>query len=212
MPSLRRPTVIEVAGVSVPTKDIDGCRRSHLALLDRIDGLTDEQARSASQLPDWTVGHVLTHLARNGDSVVRRLEGAARGETVDQYPGGYAGRASEIAVGAGRSAAELVADVEASAARLEDCCTTLPADAWDRPTRDVSGAERPANTLMLSRWREIEVHHADLGLGYTPADWPDELVAAWLPRELERLPKRADPKQLLAWAIGRSPAPALSNW
>ncbi|HEY5244074.1 MAG TPA: maleylpyruvate isomerase N-terminal domain-containing protein, partial [Acidimicrobiales bacterium] len=88
--------------MSVPTKDIDGCRRSHLALLDRIGGLTDEQARSASQLPDWTVGHVLTHLARNGDSVVRRLEGAARGETVDQYPGGYAGRASEIAVGAGR--------------------------------------------------------------------------------------------------------------
>jgi maleylpyruvate isomerase len=212
MPSLRRPTVIEVAAVSVPTKDIDGCRRSHLALLDRIGGLTDEQARSASQLPDWTVGHVLTHLARNGDSVVRRLEGAARGETVDQYPGGYAGRASEIAVGAGRPAAGIVADVEASAARLDDCCASLPTDAWDRPTRDVSGAERPANTLMLSRWREIEVHHADLGLGYTPADWPDELVAAWLPRELERLPKRADPKQLLAWAIGRSPAPALSNW
>ncbi|HEX4081367.1 MAG TPA: maleylpyruvate isomerase N-terminal domain-containing protein, partial [Acidimicrobiales bacterium] len=96
--------------MSVPTKDIDGCRRSHLALLDRIAGLTDEQARSASQLPDWTVGHVLTHLARNGDSVVRRLEGAARGETVDQYPGGYAGRASEIAVGAGRPATELVTD------------------------------------------------------------------------------------------------------
>ena len=65
---------------------------------------------------------------------------------------------------------------------------------------------------MLSRWREIEVHHADLGLGYTPADWPDDLVAAWLPRELERLPKRADPKQLLAWVIGRGPAPVLSNW
>ena len=212
MPSPRPPTVIEVAAVSAPTKDIDGCRRSYRALVDHIGGLTDEQARSASQLPDWTVGHVLTHLARNADSVVRRLEGAARDEVVDQYPGGYASRASEIAVGAGRPAVELVADVEASAARLEDCCATLPADAWDRPTRDVSGAERAANTLMLTRWREIEVHHADLGLGYTPADWPDDLVAAWLPRELERLPKRADPKQLLAWAIGRGPAPTLSNW
>ncbi len=212
MPSPRRLTVIEVAAVSVPIKDIDGCRRSHRVLLDRIDGLTDEQARSASQLPDWTVGHVLTHLARNADSVVRRLEGAARGEIVDQYPGGYAGRASEIAVGAGRSAAALVADVQASAARLEDGCATLPADAWDRPTRDVSGAERQANTLMLTRWREVEVHHADLGLGYTPADWPDELVAAWLPRELDRLLKRADPKQLLAWVVGRGEAPALSNW
>lgn len=192
--------------------DIDGCRRSHQTLLDRIAGLTDTQARAASRLPDWTVGHVLTHIARNADSVVRRLDGAARCEVVDQYPGGYAGRAADIAEGAGRPAAELVADVRDSALRLEERCATVPREAWDRPTRDVSGAERPAHTMLFTRWREVEVHHADLGLGYTAADWPQDLVAAWLPRELVRLPKRTDPNQLLAWVIGRGPAPVPGNW
>jgi maleylpyruvate isomerase len=192
--------------------DIDGCRYAHRALLDDIAGLTDEQAWSASLLPDWTIGHVLTHLARNADSVTRRLESALQGETVDQYLGGYAGRASDIAGGAGRQASELVADVRESAARLESLVADLPDQVWDRPTRDVSGAERPAHTLMLSRWREVEVHHTDLGLGYSPADWPEGLVSAWLPRELERLPKRTDQRALLAWAIGRSPPPVLGKW
>ena len=198
--------------MSVPTVDIEGCRRSHQVLLERLAGLTEDQARAPSLLPDWTVGHVLTHIARNADSVVRRLEGAVRGVIVDQYPGGYAGRAAEIAAGANRSPSELLEDVAESATHLEAVCLSIPEAAWERPTRDVTGAERPARTMMLSRWREIEVHHADLGLGYGPADWPDGLIAAWLPRELERLPQRTDPSLLLAWAIGRAEAPTLPAW
>ncbi|MGH9108402.1 MAG: maleylpyruvate isomerase N-terminal domain-containing protein [Acidimicrobiales bacterium] len=196
----------------MPTVDIEGCRRAHRVLLDRIAGLSDSKAREASLLPDWTVGHVLTHLARNAESVVRRLEGAVRGEIVDQYPGGYAGRAAEIAAGAGRPAADLVKDVAETAGHLEAACLAAPDAAWDRPTRNVSGAERPARTMMLARWREVEVHHADLGLGYGSADWPDGLVRACLTRELERLPQRTDPKVLLAWLIGRQDPPDLSNW
>jgi hypothetical protein len=30
--------------------------------------------------------------------------------------------------------------------------------------------------LLFVRWREVCVHHADLGLGYTWADWDDEYV------------------------------------
>jgi len=198
--------------VSVPTREIGGCRRAHRVLLDSLGGLTTAQARSPSLLPDWTVGHVLTHLARNADSFTRRLEGAARGEVVDQYPGGYAGRAADIAAGAGRAAAELVADVADSALRLEAAWVAMPEDAWDRPTRDVSGAEQPAGATVFRRWREVEVHHADLGLGFTPADWSDELVTIWLPRQLERLPNRTDAKALLAWTIGRGPAPGLGPW
>lgn len=181
-------------------------------LLAGIDSLTDGQARAPSLLPDWTVGHVLTHLARNADSVTRRLEGAARGEVVDQYPGGYAGRTADIAGGAGRSAAELVADVRETAYRMEAACTAMPEEAWSRLTRAVSGAERPARTTVFSRWREVVVHHTDLGLGYTTDEWPDELVAAWLPHQLDRLARRTDPKALLAWTIGRVPAPTLGPW
>lgn len=198
--------------MSAPTLEIAACRRAHQALLADLETLTGEQARSASLLPDWTVGHVLTHIARNADSVTRRLEGAARGEVVEQYPGGYAGRTADIAWGAGRTADELVADVRDTALRLEGVCVALPDGAWDRPTLDVSGAERPARTTMFSRWREVVVHHSDLGLGYTVSDWPADLVSEWLPRELERLSKRTDPSSLLAWIIGRGEPPTLGPW
>jgi len=195
-----------------PTTEIEGCRRSHARLLSRLAGLDDATARQPSLLPGWSVGHVLTHLARNGDSVVRRLEGAARGEVVDQYVGGPAGRAAEIEAGAGRPAGELVEDVATSAARLDQVAGAFPDDAWGRLTRDVSGEERPAATTLFSRWREVEVHHADLGLGYTPADWPPELVVRWLPAELAVLGERADPTELLVWVLGRGPAPTLGPW
>lgn len=198
--------------MSVPTVDIDGCRRSHQVLLDRIVGLTDGQARAPSLLPDWTVGHVLTHIARNADSVIRRLEAAVRGQIVDQYPGGYAARAAEIAAGALRPASDLVDDVAETATRLEAVCLSIPEAAWERSTRGVSGAERPARTMMLERWREVEVHHADLGLGYEPIDWPQGLIDVWLPRELERLPQRTDRSSLLAWIVGRGEPPALPSW
>ena len=89
-----------------PREWIEGCRRAQSALLVDLEGLTDEEARRPSSLEGWTVGHLLTHIARNGDSVVRRLEGATRGEVLDQYMGGVDGRASEIEAGAGRPASQ----------------------------------------------------------------------------------------------------------
>ena len=155
---------------------------------------------------------MLTHVARNADSVVRRLEGAAAGEVVDQYPGGAAGRERAIEEGASRPAAELVADVLRSNAEVEAALAAFPPDAWDRLTRSVGGEEVPARAVVFSRWREVEVHHVDLGLGYTPADWPDDLVELWLPRAKEQFLGTADQRDLLAWLVGRGPAPGLAPW
>jgi maleylpyruvate isomerase len=171
--------------------------------------LDEDQARLPSLLPGWTVGHVLTHLARNADSVVRRLEGAARGEVVAQYPGGYEGRAAEIEAGAGRPVAVLVDDVSSSSTAVDEGFERFPSDAWDREAVSVSGFEQPVSVLPFSRWREVEVHLVDLGFGYTPADWPEELVAQWLPQLLSRLPERTDPRSLMAWTLGRGAAPTL---
>jgi maleylpyruvate isomerase len=198
--------------VTVPTQEIEGCRRAHRVLLDDLGELTDAQARSPSLLPDWSVGHVLTHLARNADSCTRRMEGAVRGEIEDQYPGGYAGRAADIAAGSGRSASALVSDVRESIYRLESAWLSAPAEVWSRPGRDVSGAEQPVSNIPGRRWREVEVHHVDLGLGFTVADLSEGLVALWLPRLLARLANRADERSLLAWMIDRGPAPTLGPW
>lgn len=195
-----------------PSIEIAGVARAHAAIAATIDGLTDDVARGPSLLPGWTVGHVLTHVARNADSVVRRLQGAAAGEVVDQYPGGAAGREREIEDGAGRPAAELVADVLRSNAAVQAALATFPADAWERLTRSVGGGEVPVRAVVFSRWREVEVHTVDLGRGYRPADWPGDLVAAWLPRAQEQFLPTADERDLLAWLVGRGPAPRLAPW
>ena len=193
-------------GAGPPTEWIDGCVAAQHALDDALVGLRDEQARAPSLLAGWSVGHVLTHLARNADSVVWRLEGAARGELRDQYPGGLEQRQADIDAGAGRPAAELVADVRMSSAAVERVMHELPDAAWNAPSRTARGVVEPSRDAVLSRWREVVVHHGDLGLG--PVRWPPALVTPWLPRELPRLAERADSECLLAWVIGRGPAPA----
>jgi maleylpyruvate isomerase len=198
--------------VPVPTIELAGCREAHRRLDEAIAALTDADVRRASRLPGWTVGHVLAHLARNADSVVRRLDGAARGEVLAQYVGGVDGRAAEIEAGAGRSAAELIADVRDASARCDEACAAVAPEVWDRPTIGLTGTEAPASFLAFARWREVETHHVDLGLGYEPDRWPDELVARWLPLQLASLPERTAPAALLAWTIGRGPAPELPDW
>ena len=38
----------------------------------------------------------------------------------------------------------------------------------------------PAVTIVATRRREVEIHHADLGASYTHHDWPDDFVAELL--------------------------------
>lgn len=191
---------------------IDGCRRSHDGLRATLARVRDDDVRRPSRLPGWTVGHVLSHLARNADSVVRRLEGAARGEVVDQYPGGASGRATEIDIGATRPAAGLCADVLATSSAVEASIAKMPPAAWSNLTRGVDGDETSADHVVFSRWREVEVHHVDLGLGYEPTRWPPALVDRWLPTVMGDLSDRTSHGALLAWALGRGPAPELQSW
>jgi maleylpyruvate isomerase len=197
-------------GPGPPTEWVEGCVAAQRTLDAAVAGLDDEQARAPSLLEGWSVGHVLTHVARNADSVVWRLEGAALGEVRDQYPGGLAQRRDDIEAGAGRPAADLVADVARTSAAVAAAMAGLAPSAWNARSRTSRGVVETAADAVFSRWREVVVHHGDLGLG--PVVWPSALVAAWLPRELPRLAERADPAQLLAWVIGRGPAPVLEPW
>jgi maleylpyruvate isomerase len=158
-------------------------------------------------------------VARNADSHLRRIDGARANEVVDQYAGGWEGRAADIEAGADRPAAELVADVRETAAALDAAWGALPEEAWGRYTRAVSGTLVVMEALPFSRWREVEVHHVDLGLGFGFEDWPEAFVARELPRALDTVPDRlADPsarRQLCAWLLDRASEPGrleLESW
>ena len=170
--------------------------------------LEDSDVQAPSALPGWSIGHVLTHLARNGDSVVHLSRAVAAGEVADQYPGGAAQRTGDIEAGAGRSAAELVADVRAVNDQIHAAWDTLSDAQWLAGNiRTASAREMPATYLPAMRWREVVVHTSDLGLAAaTWRDWPADFVAAELPGLLELLVARLDEdgsRALVAQLMGR---------
>lgn len=204
----------------IPERHIAWVADAHRRFMESIEAMTDEDVRRPSPLPGWTIGHVLSHVARNADSHVRRTDAARRGVMMDQYDGGYAGREAAIAAGARRPAADIVEDVRRSAGVLEEAWQTVPADAWTRRTRDVSGRERPLFELPSRRWQELEVHMIDLEAGVSHRSWPDEFVIEWLPRTRERMwqqmphdsdPHLEDPRVELAWLYGRLKGPNLPD-
>ena len=186
---------------------VAACRQSHQRLASTVAALDDDTARRPSRLPNWTVGHVLTHLARNADGHRRRLDGALLGREVPRYPGGPPERDSQIEEGAGRTAGELVDDVTTSARRLDETYARAQEAGW--PHADLLAADPwPTTQSPLRRLREVEMHHVDLGLGYEPADWPDLYLDWELPTVLSTLPDRLSDagasRQLLAWLTGRA--------
>lgn len=208
------------AAAPVPQRDLDRVDVAHRRLAAAIVDLDDAQLRRPSLLAGWTVGHVLTHVARNADSHRRRAHAAARGESVDQYPGGYEARAAEIERGAARSAAEVRDDVAGSAEAMRAAWRDVPDDGWEVVSRDVGGRARPLYGLPARRWQELEVHVVDLDVGVTHRDWSPDFVAVWLPvlraSASGRLPAGATlpapgvhDRDALAWLYGRWSRPDL---
>jgi maleylpyruvate isomerase len=217
---------------SVTTYDLAAALAAIPTAQSRLDQtlatLTDDEAHGPSVLPGWTRGHVITHIARHGDASVRLLTGALHDAPAEQYPGGAPARNADIEAGADRPAAALAADVAATNALVNTALDAMTDVAWSRTVQFRHGPS-PATRVPWARWREVEIHHADLGLDrYTIADWPAEFVAAHLPHELGKLGRRVeraveirgvrygegDPVAvdgpdyaLLAWLVGR---PALA--
>jgi maleylpyruvate isomerase len=155
--------------------------------LEALTELSDEDLRAPSLLPGWTRAHVVTHVARNADALAHVLHGAQAGEVRAQYPSEEE-RDAAIQAGAGRSAAELLEDSIAAAGRWHQAAEELHAANLDHLCeRTPGGKSYPARRVPLSRRTEVEVHHADLGIGYTAADWPADFVDALFKRRHREL-------------------------
>jgi maleylpyruvate isomerase len=149
-------------------------------LLASAAALSDADVREPSLLPGWTRGHVLTHVARNGDGLGNLLRWARTGIPTPMYASREARRA-DIETGAGRPAADLAADVQATAIAFAAEAASLPDEAWAAQVQGLTGPPIPGRGALDWRLREVEIHHVDLAAGYRPGDWPEEFVAASLP-------------------------------
>ena len=148
--------------------------------------ITEPDLRAPSLLPGWTRAHVLAHLARNADAMRNLLVGARSGQDHPAYASVEA-RAADIEHGAGQRPGELAEDVAASAMALRTVARQLPDAAWQVPVRILDSAPFPAVQLLIRRLVEVELHHCDLGAGYTPDDWPPAFAAMELAEPMRSL-------------------------
>lgn len=158
--------------------------------------ISDDQARAASRLPGWTRGHVLTHVARNADSLRNLLVWAHTGIETPQYPS-FEAREKGISEGAGRPAAELIDDVEVSAAALAAEAAILADADWAAEVSGMGGNTHPAWYTLWRRLTEVEFHHVDLDAGYEPDQWPEDFAAQCLEQMPAHFSKPGVPTAIL---------------
>lgn len=173
------------------------------ALMDTVHRLDDAAVAASSLCEGWTRGHVLTHLARNADALRNLVTWARTGVETPMYASREQ-RDADIDAGSGRSAAELEADVEASAERFLDELLSLRGEYLGGQVRTGAGAPLVVHDLPFARAREVAYHHADLDLGYTFADLPADFVQRALAETGERLTGNgAGPLVLVATDTGQ---------
>ena len=165
--------------MTTPAHDAALVRTATEALLSAVSTLDAAAVGEPSQLPGWTRGHVLAHLARNADALVNVLAGKP------MYVSAEA-RDADIEAGAPRPLAEHIDDVRTSASRLESAFAALGEDDWKRTVTLRNGVTDLASGIPFRRWIEVELHHVDLGIGYGL----DDLPGAFLDRELANMAKR----------------------
>jgi maleylpyruvate isomerase len=198
-------------------RDCDLGRAVHRALLAQLERLvsTGELDLGApSRLPDWTRAHVLTHLARNADGHRRMIEGAGRGEILEQYELGVVGRTADIESGAKRPTDFVVADLIQATDALEAAWSMTDWEGFG--IRTLSG-QSPISRLPYLRVREVSLHGVDLDIGIKLADLDplyvrlelarmEMLWQARQPMGMTPIPNAAlqlSPTDRLGWFTGR---------
>jgi maleylpyruvate isomerase len=145
-------------------------------LLTGLGKLTEADTARPSLCPGWTVGHVLTHIARNGDGLRRGAEGGRRGQPAPMYDSAQA-RERDIEAGARRPMRELVADVAESAIALRATWSAMTEADWAHNMLHHRTGEVPLRITPDMRLTEVLIHHVDLDSVYQPSDWPAFFVA-----------------------------------
>jgi maleylpyruvate isomerase len=183
-------------------------------LLDTARVIAEPDLRQPSLLPGWTRAHVLGHVARSADAMRNLLIGARSGEDRPAYPSAEA-RAAGIEESAALEAKDLMADLAGSAMAFRAIARQLTEEDWQYRVRILDSAPFPAAQLLTRRLVEVELHHCDLGAGYSPADWPAAFAAMDLaePMDSQRQDRLARPHpERPAPVAPHTPPPRRAGW
>jgi maleylpyruvate isomerase len=140
-----------------------------------VEGLSDIELAEPSALPGWSRAHVVAHMARNAEALLRLVTWARTGVETPMYPSREA-RAADIADSAGHPPARLRAELTATAADLDAALAALTPEQREAQVRSALGRPMPAAQVPWMRVREVWLHAVDLGSGAEVADVPDGVV------------------------------------
>jgi maleylpyruvate isomerase len=157
------------------TATLPWMREGTALLLGVADRLTETDLRAPSHLPGWTRAHVIGHVARNAEALVRLATWARTGVATPMYADREQ-RATEIESSAALPPDVLREQLKSTAAELEDALAALDATAWQTEVKSALGRTIPAAEIPWMRVREVWLHAVDLASGTTFSDLPAPLI------------------------------------
>ncbi|NGZ99848.1 maleylpyruvate isomerase family mycothiol-dependent enzyme [Nocardioides sp. W3-2-3] len=155
-------------------------------LLRTVDGLGDAAFAEDSLCDGWTRAHVTAHLALNAEALTGVLRGIRDGVPTTMYVDSAA-RDGDIDALAAEPPSAIRTRLRAACAAFGEVAGVAdglgPEVTFERTP---GGRVTPAAAVPSMRRSEVEIHHADLGAGYSPADWPPAFALDLLASSAER--------------------------
>lgn len=159
---------------------LDVLREASNRLVRTVDAITEAQWHEPTVLPGWDRAHVVAHVALNAEGLSGAVRGVLEGEPRTMYVSNEA-RNADIEELAAQPAVTLRERLLASVSLIQSALEAVPDDRQDSTFERTPGAQRiTVARVPLMRLREVEIHHSDLGLGYSPTDWAPDSVALLL--------------------------------
>jgi maleylpyruvate isomerase len=144
-----------------------------------VGALPDDALRAPSLLPGWSRSHVVAHLARNAEALIRLATWARTGVETPMYPS-REHRAAEIESSAHAPADVLRRELLSTAADLDAALAALDTTTWQAQVRSAAGRAIPAAEVPWMRVREVWLHAVDLDAGVAMGELDPGVVDALL--------------------------------
>jgi len=184
--------------------------RATQSTVQTVDGLADNEWAKPSVLPGWSRAHVVAHLTNHALGTSRAIHGLRNHQPTPIYDSNEA-RDLGIDHFATRPPSQLRERFLASVTAVYDALRHLTPDLRAETVQRTPGGQLIAgDELVLMRWREVEIHHADLDAGFTHRDWSPEFVDYLLPivkldraEEVDLDRVHGAPASLAWWLAGR---------
>jgi maleylpyruvate isomerase len=136
-----------------------------------VKNLSNEDVAANSLLPDWSRGHVLSHLANNARGLSNLIEWALTGVQKNMYVS-VEQRAIDIENDATRPGNEIIADfLEQSKIFASNLERLMVGPLLSEEVVLGNGSHVHPYEMTTLRERELLVHLVDLGLEYKANDW-----------------------------------------